>query len=112
MTRIRYNKLIRDRIPEIITAEGKQFDIEIMPKQEYEQSLRQKLVEEAQEAAQASPEKLIIELADLYEVMDALMAAHGISQRTVLQVQEQRHNDRGGFEQHLKLLWVEEPDAE
>ncbi len=110
MTRIEYNKLIRDRIPEIIQAEGKRFDIEIMSDAEYQLALLSKLSEEAQEASQATPEKLAAELADLYEVIDAVMAAHGIDQGTVLSIQQERRNQRGGFEQRLKLLWVEEQD--
>ena len=108
MTRIIYNKLIRDRIPEIIQAEGKRFDIEIMPDAEYRQALLAKLSEEAAEARDASPEKLTIELADLFEVIDAVLAAHGIDQGEVLRVQQERRAKRGGFEQRLKLLWVEE----
>ena len=111
MTRIEYNKLIRDRIPEIIEAEGKRFDIEIMSDVEYRLALLTKLSEEAQEASRATPEKLATELADLYEVIDAVMGAHGIDQDTVLGIQRERRSQRGGFEQRLKLLWVEEQDT-
>jgi predicted house-cleaning noncanonical NTP pyrophosphatase (MazG superfamily) len=63
-----YNKLVRDRIPEIIQAAGQEYATEVMSLEEYQQALREKLIEEAQEAADASD--LISELADLYEVMD------------------------------------------
>ncbi len=109
MSRIYYDKLIRDRIPEIIMAEGKQFAAEKMSDADYRRALLDKLVEEAQEAAQAKPDKLTTELADLYEVIDAVIAASGIDERTVRQVQAQRRTERGGFEQRLRLLWVEEP---
>jgi len=69
-----YNKLVRDRIPEIIRSGGKQCGIETMPEAEYRQALLQKLVEEAQEARQAAPDELITELADLQEVIAALLA--------------------------------------
>jgi len=111
MHRIEYNKLIRDRIPEIIEAEGKTCHIEVMPEEEYRQALLAKLVEEAQEAFQAGTDRLVTELADLYEVIDAVLAAHGIDRETVLQVQAQRRSERGGFEQRLKLLWVDEIDT-
>lgn len=111
MRRIEYNKLIRDRIPAIIEAEGKTCRIETMPEDEYRQALLEKLIEEAQEAAQASPDRLVTELADLYEVIDAVLAVNGIDREEVLQVQKQRQSSRGGFEQRLKLLWVDEVDT-
>lgn len=110
MSRIEYNKLIRDRIPDIIEAEGKCYRVETMTEIEYRQALLAKLSEEAQEASAASAEQLVTELADLYEVIDAVMAAYGIEPSTVLNVQAERRNKRGGFGKRLKLLWVEEKD--
>jgi predicted house-cleaning noncanonical NTP pyrophosphatase (MazG superfamily) len=103
--RTTYNKLIRDRIPEIIHAAGKQCETEIMPEAEYLQALRDKLVEEALEAQKASTADLATELADLCEVMDALMAAHGLSPEQVKQLQAARREERGGFEKRLRLVW-------
>ena len=105
-----YNKLVRDRIPEIIRSGGKQCGIETMPEAEYRHALLQKLVEEAQEARQAAPDELITELADLQEVIAALLAAWHISPEKVQQIQDQRRMERGGFEQRLRLLWTEEGD--
>lgn len=111
MRRIEYNKLIRDRIPEIIEAEGKTCHIETMPEDEYRQALLEKVMEEAQEVAHTSPDRLVTELADLYEVIDAILATYGIEWEAVRQVQAQRRSGRGGFEQRLRLLWVEESDT-
>jgi len=102
-----YNKLIRDRIPEIIRSDGKQFDFKIMSENEYRQALLEKLVEEAQEAAQSCDDNLPIELADLYEVIDAVMAAWKIRQKEVKGIQAKRREQRGGFERRIKLLWTE-----
>jgi predicted house-cleaning noncanonical NTP pyrophosphatase (MazG superfamily) len=107
-----YNKLVRDRIPEIIRSGGKQCGIETMPEAEYRQALLQKLVEEAQEARQAAPDELITELADLQEVIAALLAAWHIFPDKVQQIQDQRRAERGGFEQRLKLLWTEDGDED
>ena len=68
-------------------------------------------MEEAQEAAIASEEDLIIELADLLEVMEALMSTAGISEKTVRQRQAERRVERGGFTQRLLLLWTEETSS-
>ncbi len=106
--RIEYNKLIRDRIPEIIANEGKTYLTEVMEVQDYQQALLIKLVEEAQEAAAAKPDKLMIELADLMEVIQATMQAFEILPEEVRRVQQERQSNRGGFDKRLKLLWVEE----
>jgi predicted house-cleaning noncanonical NTP pyrophosphatase (MazG superfamily) len=100
-----YNKLVRDRIPEIIQAAGQEFSVEIMVETEFKQALRKKLVEEAQEAAAADSENLVQELADLYEVIDALMVTQQISREAVLTEQERRRAERGGFTHRLKLIW-------
>lgn len=103
-----YDKLVRDRIPEIIRQQGKICQVVTLAETEFQQALRQKLVEEAKEAAGAGDEELIVELADIYEVLNALMSASGISEEQVRQVQAERRAERGGFEQYLKLLWTEE----
>jgi predicted house-cleaning noncanonical NTP pyrophosphatase (MazG superfamily) len=110
--RIEYNKLIRDRIPEIIDQDGKQFATEIMNENDYKQALLEKLVEEAGEARIAAPGKLITELADLLEVIDALLETSGIDRDQLRAIQSQRQFDRGGFEKRLKLLWVEQGESE
>jgi len=106
--RIEYNKLIRDRIPEIIANEGKTYLTEVMAKQEYQHALLTKLVEEAQEAASARPDKLMIELADLIEVIQATMKAFEILPEEVQSIRQERQSNRGGFDKRLKLLWVED----
>ena len=68
-----YNKLVRDRIPEIIAADGRQFATEIMNEDEYRRALLAKLVEEAQEVASAEVDEIAKEIADLCEVIDALV---------------------------------------
>ncbi|MCU0486032.1 MAG: hypothetical protein MUC85_07950 [Anaerolineales bacterium] len=75
------------------------------------QALLEKLVEEAQEARQAPPDELVTELADLQEVLAALLAAWQIAPEQVQQVQRQRRAERVGFDGHLKLLWTEDEKA-
>ena len=102
-----YNKLVRDRIPEIIERDGRDYEIATMSEEEYRKALRAKLIEEAEEAAEADPEKLLIELADVYEIIDAIMAAYGIRREHVLAEQEKRRSARGGFTKRIELLWTE-----
>ncbi len=114
-----YNKLVRDRIPEIIAADGRQCGTEIMSDDEYRQALLVKLVEEAQEVAAADRDELVKEIAaadrdelvkeiaDLYEVIDALLIAFDLDRKAVIAMQRNRHDERGGFEKRIKLLWTE-----
>ena len=104
--RIEQNKLVRDKIPEIIRNSGNQCEISILSNVDYIEALRKKLVEEAQETAIASPEELAQELADVMEVMDALIAATGIDRETVIAKQKQKYRERGGFTGRIKLLWT------
>jgi len=99
-----YHKLVRDRIPEIIRKSGNECEFVILSEAEYRQALLQKLIEEAGEAASADEEDLVAELADLYEVIDALMASSGISGDRILEAQVKRREERGGFAQKIMLL--------
>jgi predicted house-cleaning noncanonical NTP pyrophosphatase (MazG superfamily) len=110
MVRVEHNKLIRDRIPEVIERDGKMFATVKMSEQDFRAALLLKLSEEAEEivlAAQRSPEQLELELADLLEVIDAITAEFKIDEDRVLRLKESRYNERGGFTKRLKLLWVQ-----
>ena len=105
--RVHYNKLVRDRIPEIIQEVGRKCAVEILSEKDYQQALRQKLIEEAHEVAIATNDDLIQELADLYEVIDELIAVYHIEREAVVKVQKERRVERGGFNKRLRLLQVE-----
>lgn len=102
-----HNKLIRDRIPEIIRRTGRECEVKKMSQSEYHQALLDKLVEEAKEAAEAIPDNLVEELADVYEVIDAILANLKIDKDVVLAKQEQKRKEKGGFTRKLRLLWTE-----
>jgi predicted house-cleaning noncanonical NTP pyrophosphatase (MazG superfamily) len=101
---IEYNKLVRDRIPEIIRENDVECEIVVLSDTEYCQALRLKLIEEAGEVAEAEGEDLVAELADLYEVIDALMATCGVSRDRILKAQVKRREERGGFTEKIMLL--------
>lgn len=109
--RTEYHKLVRDRIPEIIRNDGYICETVTMNEAEYQQALREKLVEEALEAAAANEQHLIEELADLYEIIDTIMVKHEIDVETVRTEQQRRHYERGGFEQRIRLIAMSAPDT-
>ncbi len=107
----RHDKLVRDAIPEIIRAAGGSRVTAAMGEPEYRRALRDKLVEEAREAATAEPGDLVTELADICEVIDAVLDSHGIGHEALRAEQARRHAGRGGFTRRLRLLWTEEADG-
>ncbi len=106
-----HDKLVRDAIPEIIRAAGGTCVTVVLGEPEYRRALQDKLVEEAREAATAEPRDLVAELADLGEVIDAVLDSHGIDREALGTEQARRRAERGGFTQRLRLLWTEEADG-
>lgn len=104
-----YNKLIRDKIPEIIEAAGKQCIVEAMNEDEYLEALDCKLEEEL---AEYQAGKSLEELADLLEVMYAVVVARGYSIDELERLRKQKAEKRGGFEKRLRLKGVIESGGE
>lgn len=94
-----------DRIPEIIWQAECVYDVETIAAKEFRRALGIKLVEEAQEGTTAADADLATKLADLWEVIDALMVIYAIDRETVLQAQQRRQIERGRFSGRIKLLW-------
>ena len=107
MSTIHHNKLVRDRIPEIIEGSGKTCATCILPQEEYLAALDAKLNEELAEYQES---KSMEELADLLEVIRAVAKARGSSIDEVETMRRDKAAKRGGFEQ--KILLVEVRDCE
>jgi predicted house-cleaning noncanonical NTP pyrophosphatase (MazG superfamily) len=99
-----YNKLIRDRIPEIIEASGKKAQVEQLSEVDYKKYLYQKLLEELQEFYE---DESVEELADLLEVIYAVARVQGKSPEDLEAVRRKKLEERGGFERRLKRVEVE-----
>ena len=102
---VQYNKLIRDKIPEIIESSGKKCDVEVMDDETYIAYLDKKLNEEL---AEYQADKSLEELADLLEVMYAVAEARGYSVENLENVRKQKAEKRGGFKKKLLLKSVTE----
>ena len=98
-------KLVRDRIPEIIRESGREPQIRYLVGGELLVALGKKLVEEAQEAAEAIScrKDLVEELADVREVMTALMSTHGITHQEVDDAAITKARRRGAFDSGVWL---------
>lgn len=105
MGRTVYNKLVRDKIPQIIREQGKQCATETMDLPHYMDALDQKLLEEVAEYhADHSPE----ELADILEVVYAAAMAQGITAQELEAIRAAKAQKRGGFAQRIFLRHVDE----
>lgn len=107
MKTIRYDKLVRDLIPDIIRADGKDCTVEELSEEEYLRLLDAKLNEELSEYQES---KSLEELADLLEVMRAVVTARGWSWEELERVCREKATKRGGFERRLLLREVVEID--
>lgn len=99
----RYNKLVRDKIPQIIEADGKSCTTEILSNEEYIKMLDEKLNEEFIEYQES---KAVEELADILEVVYAIATARGYSQEMVERIRKQKADKRGRFKKKILLKEV------
>ncbi|MBQ8835107.1 MAG: nucleoside triphosphate pyrophosphohydrolase [Oscillospiraceae bacterium] len=96
-----YNKLVRDKIPAIIEAQGERPHIRILEGEEYTRRLEQKLDEEV---AEYHADKNLAELADILEVVCALAEDLGHTKEELLEVYREKHEKRGGFRDRIFLI--------
>ena len=98
---MKYNKLVRDRIPEIIEASGKSCVTEILSDEAYLRMVDAKLDEEL---AEYHKDQNIEELADLLEVIRAAATARGYTLEELEAVRAKKAEQRGGFGKKLLLI--------
>lgn len=103
MTIKKYNKLVRDRIPEIINSKGKKCKYEIASQSDYIIKLKEKLLEEANEFIE---NPCIEELADVHEVVYAIEKAYNWD--GVLIARLDKNIERGAFRNRYILKEVSE----
>ena len=102
---IKYRKLVRDRIPEIIETSGKTCITEILSDDEYLRMIDAKLDEEL---AEYHKDQNIEELADLIEVIYAAAIARGYTIEQLEKVRAEKAEKRGAFKQKILLMEVTE----
>lgn len=110
--RFRVEKLIRDRLPAIMQADGLTTFERALPLPDFQAALAAKLVEEAHEVAAAqSRAELVEELADVAEVILALAAAHAIDPAEVEAARLAKRDSRGGFDGRVWNAAVAAPEG-
>jgi len=104
MSKKKYNKLVRDKIPEILEARGKQVDVSVLDDKAYLKQLVEKLYEEVEEFDE---DHSVEEIADVIEVLAALAATLGISQKEIAEARIKKAAERGTFKKRLFLRRIE-----
>ncbi|EKE20779.1 MAG: hypothetical protein ACD_7C00489G0010 [uncultured bacterium] len=102
-----YPKLVRDKIPEVVKENsGKIIKTRILEDdEEYSQFLMKKVEEEAHELANAEDKEHVMEeVADVLELIDAILEFNGADLETVRKVQKEKAEKRGGFKKRLLML--------
>lgn len=95
------NKLVRDKIPQMIEKAGGKPNYRILAQEEYITCLEAKLDEEV---AEFHSDKKAEELADILEVVFALAKAYGCEKEELMDVYSAKHEARGGFAQRIFLM--------
>jgi len=106
--RFKTNKLVRNRTNERLIKKEVHMQFRIADMHEYLQLLKTKLIEEAEEVAQAQDTtELIDELADVMEVIHALAAAHGIPLSAIEASRQEKLETRGSFDDRVYSEFVD-----
>ncbi|MBQ8626905.1 MAG: nucleoside triphosphate pyrophosphohydrolase [Agathobacter sp.] len=105
MVKKSYNKLVRDKIPEIIEKNGSKCTCRTLSEETYLDCLDTKLFEEVTEY---DMDKSKEEIADILEVLMAIAKARGYEWSDIIAIQEKKREERGGFEQRILLIETED----
>lgn len=100
-----YNKLVRDKISDIIKADGKKFKIRVLDDREYLIELIKKLKEETDELEE---DPSIEELADIKEISIAIRETLGIDEKELENVRRKKAASNGRFKNKIFLESVED----
>lgn len=105
-----YNKLVRDKIPNIIEEKGETPVIKTLDAIEYKKELEKKLYEEYKEVIEANGEEYIEELADMLEVIRTLAKLENKSLDDVILIADKKNEKRGAFDKKIFLEKVIESE--
>lgn len=99
-----YNKLVRDKIPEIIENDGETPIVRVLNDNEYKKELEKKLKEEYEEVLLAKDKKeRLEELADMLEVIRTLALLEDEDIQSVINIMDKKREKRGGFTKKIFL---------
>lgn len=105
-----YNKLVRDKIPNIIKEKGETPVVKVLDENDYKKELEKKLYEEYKEVLEASGDDRIEELADMLEVIRALASLENKNLNDIIDIADKKNEKRGAFDEKIFLEKVIESE--
>ena len=104
-----YNKLVRDKVPQIIKNEGKVVYYFMLNDENLRIMLKVKLIEESRELSKTmTKEEMINELADISEVIEAIYEVFDIAEIDVDLAKHKKIEEKGTYKSGAYLMCVEE----
>jgi predicted house-cleaning noncanonical NTP pyrophosphatase (MazG superfamily) len=97
----KYNKVVRDKIPEIIKESGKKFNLKQLDDESFLAEIEKKLIEEVDEYTES---KDVEELADLLEVIYRISELRGVNSDELNEIRKDKAEKRGKFASNLFLI--------
>ena len=96
----KYNKLVRDKVPDVLKRKGKKYEAHVANDEEYWQTLKQKLLEETEEFLESEGEE---EIADILDVLDEIFEFMGLKRKYIEFVRKQKAKEKGKFKKRIIL---------
>lgn len=104
-----YNKLVRDKILEIIEIDGLAYNATVLKPEEHLTEIKAKLYEEVKEFDETTNKQdAIEEMADVLELLHAALKVYGADFEELEAVRVKKKQKRGGFDKGLYLIDVED----
>ena len=100
----KYNKVVRDKIPEIIADSGKKYNLKQLDDESFLAKIEKKLIEEVNEYSES---KDVEELADLLEVIYRISELRGVNSDELDEIRKDKAKKRGIFANNLFLIDAE-----
>lgn len=105
---MKYGKLVRDKIKDIIEENGEKPIIRILNEEDYKNELFKKLNEETNELLNAkTKDEISEECSDVLEVLFAIASLEGMNEEEIMKLKNLKRNKRGAFEKRMFLEGVE-----
>ena len=105
------NKLVRDNIVDSMQTQGLIPDYTVVSKEDFLEGLRAKIIEEISEASLKNPQETLKELADVQEVVDAILREIGKTKEELSAAQAIKNQKSGAFTRRLYVKEVAVPSG-
>ncbi len=103
--KIDYNKLVRDKIPQIIKDSGRTCDFKVLDNLEMKEALKEKLIEKAQVFSDKPSED---ELSDIYELLDTIVESYDFEPLHIDYLKLRNKENKGSYSSRTYLISVDD----